>query len=292
MSLYQDEIGYREEEFSAHEEKEEKMKSVKFKEPYFKREYYFELIKGEKLEVGDFQRDIKTSLTNKIKASILTMGFSSVPVVTYDEDKRTFKVIDGQHRIMALIELLDAEVFKETLIPCLIVPSELNDCPLHLNLEQGDSIKDKCDKIYKLYQKILDERGDLKESEILTTATNGELYIIPTSLAYVDKGLSSPSLIEGYSKKFCNLIPSNESIRELYPIREEQADTIVLLEQVINQTAEGYYIKDFQLKKAILSKTTSALWGRQRKFDLDFKEAFIQICDYINETDWSFLSER
>ncbi len=243
------------------------------------------------LQIPSQQRRLRQTNLKRLQSSIEFTGFWSIPIVT--ESDNGLHVIDGQHRIEALKAFLKEKLGKEpesVKIPVLIVPSHFKNIPLHFNLEEKDDLKDKGQKIYLLYLDLLEENPDKDESEALSVATVFNPYIIPIGFAYQEFNLNSGSLIEPFAKKFMGGL--YKPLTEAVEVRRLQAKSLKDLENLILETSDAYSIKDYLLKKAILTKAIGSIWGRKRYIEESWEEALEQIKIKIMETDWSFLSKN
>lgn len=247
---------------------------MRYKEPVRKQTFEFKLVPVNELIPGKFQRDLSTGLKNKLRSSV-SHGFV-IPVICV-ETPDGLEVIDGQHRLAAL-DNPDAKV------PVIIVPKEFRERPLHLNIEKGDNIKDKCTKIYNLYIYYFQENPELEERELLPAA-RFEPSLFTLAFAYQEKGLKSPSLVETVIKKFDHVIDG--SLMYAIDLRRFRADKVVELENLVNDIAKEYGFNDFNLKKAVISKSSMALWGRQRNLGLEFEEGMDALMEKIELSDWS-----
>ncbi len=264
--------------------------SLKFKEPI--KGFHLEIkeVALSNLEIPSQQRRLRPTNLKRLESSIEFTGFWSVPIVISAGDY--YEVIDGQHRVEALKSFLKEKLGKTedaVKIPVLIVPEHFKNIPLHFNLEEKDDLKDKGQKIYLLYMDLLEECPDKDESEALNVATVFNPYLIPIGFSYQEYDLNSGSLIEPFAKKFMGSI--FKPLKEAVEIRRQQAESLKDLESLILETSDAYSIKDYLLKKAILTKSITSIWGRKRYIEEDWENALNMIKAKIIETDWSFLSK-
>ncbi len=249
---------------------------MKYKEPVKKEELEFKLVKLSDLKIHEYQRDLSSGLVSKL-ANSLWNGFIMPLIVNKD-----MEILDGQHRYIALKEKILNDENPE--VPVIVVPGTWEEIPLYLNIEKGDNVKDKCTKLYKLYMDKFMDDPSLKESE-LNPACQWQPYLWTLAFAYVEGNLPSPSLVETTIKKFDGGL--DLCLDESIDIRRSRAEKVCRLADLVNEIASENGFRDFNLKKAVLTKSTSALWGRSRTLGLEFDQAIQELEDQISMTDWS-----
>jgi len=247
-------------------------------------EIRFDLIPREKLTMSPYQRDLSSSLAKKLLDSVIH-GFI-IPVVAVERDGQ-LEVIDGQHRIAAVDKIRDS-----WLVPTIICPEDMLNLPLLLNIEKADTLKDRCTKIYNYYMDRL-KAGDQTESKVIE-ASLFQFYLMTLGFAYREKGLSSPSLVESVTKLLDGSLkqPSSEvplPLDEAVEIRRKRGEIVANLERVVNEICREEGITDYNLKRAIISRSKEKLWGRKRAVDVSFEEGMAHLTMTIMETDWSWL---
>lgn len=252
---------------------------MKYKDPVRDLEIEFKVIPSSELRVGKYQRDESSSLTKKILSSV-AYGFI-VPMIVVNIDDM-YEIIDGQHRFMAMATLRP----NGWKVPCVIVPETLVNLPLLLNIEKADTLKDKCTKIHKIYLDFL-ANGAEDEVDILAAALF-QPNIITLGFALREKDLSSPSLVESLTKLLDSSIKA--PLMEAVEIRRSRATSIANVERTVGEIADENEIRDYNLKRAILSTSKQALWGRKRTISADFEMSCAELIMKMLETDWSYLA--
>ncbi len=267
---------------------------MNYTEPVKENVFQFEMIDRDALRMGDYQRDYSSALAKKLINSI-DKGFINPLIVVQDESQPgTYEVIDGQHRLQAL-----DMVGKFAYVPAIVVPGEFKDYPLFYNIEKTDNIKDKAAKLHALYMDKM-KAGGQTEKDIIPAA-NYEGYLFTVAISFCEYGLKSPSLVEPPIKKLDKyyLVTTDEEgyrtpmpLDEAYEIRQLRASALARLEQIVNETAEDYGVRDFNLKRAIVSKSSQALWGNARKIDEEPEDALPALSEQITMMDWSWMEGR
>ena len=258
---------------------------MEYKDPIAKMSIRFELVPRDKLTLSPYQRDRSDSLAKKLLDSVIH-GFI-IPVVAVERNGH-LEVIDGQHRIAAVDKIRP----DGWIVPTLICPEKMINLPLLLNIEKADTLKDRCTKIYNFYIDQL-EAGASTEGPIIE-ASLFQPYLITLGFAYKECGLSSPSLVESVTKLLDGKLtqPGTEiplPLEEAVEVRRRRASSVAQLERLVNEICQENSITDYNLKKAIISRSKEKLWGRKRSVDVSFEEGMASLTMTIMETDWSWL---
>lgn len=254
---------------------------MEWKDPVTGSTYGLTLARIGDLSMSPYQRKLSTNLTNKLTTSV-AHGFVVPLVAVRTDDGLT--IIDGQHRLEALRALCHSD---DTLVPVLVVPPKFLHRPLLLNIEKSDDIKDKCQKVYSLY---FDPQFDtMLETDFLAFIFN-ERHLLTISIAYIELSLPSPSLVESVVK-FLDSAIKDTPVSATRQIRRDRATYVKQLSDTVDSICETYGIRDFNIKRSIVSTTKTALWGRSRKAPSDdFVSNMSDLIDAIQSRDWSGLA--
>ena len=240
----------------------------------------FTLIDRNDIINGRFQRELSKGLRSKILLSI-SHGFVVPVIVTQSGDK--FEVLDGQHRIAAMDELHGTD----WQVPAVVVPNSFLNIPLILNVEKADNIKDKCTKIHNLYMWHVENSPEKLEVE-LAQSVGFHSYLFTLAFAHKEFHLASPSLVETVTKMLDTEFFKDPLLDSL-ETRREYAKVVADIEATVNSIASENNITDFNLKRAILSRSKDRLWGRKRSVEEDFLEGFASLKLEMLGTNWSYL---
>jgi hypothetical protein len=253
---------------------------MKFKEPVKGVEIECKVVRLSELRLHRYQRDLSSGLVGKLVNSI---GYGFVnPLIVNSKGE----VLDGQHRIEALKKLTSSEDPK---VPVFVVPDSWELLPLRLNVEKTDNVKDKCTKLHKLYLDQFIENPEMSEVEL--NAASGYMPCLFTlAFSYCESGLKSPSLVETCIKKFDGII--EQPLMETITIRRLRGERVQELADLVDEIAMENGFRDFNLKKAVISKSTMQLWGRARSAGMDFDDAMSELVETIEMTDWSRFGDR
>lgn len=257
-----------------------------FTEPVRDVECRFELIDRTALVMSPYQRDLATTLVNKLLVSV-DQGFI-VPLLVVEVDGM-FEVIDGQHRLAAVDKLKGRESYS---VPCIVLPERFKERPLFFNIEKSDNIRDQATKIYNLYNHFIETAPEMNE-RALAPACGFMSYLISIAFAYKEFDISSPSLVEPPCKKLDAKDFLDNSLVDAVIVRRNRAMLIRDLENAVNQAANDYNVKDFQLKTAMVSQASQRLWGaRVRHVDQSFEDGITDLIEEIKNSDWSWMAGR
>lgn len=254
---------------------------MKFKEPVLGLPCEFRMIERSSLRNSPYQRDLSDSLISRIVDSV-DKGFLVPLIVVSVPIEDVYEIIDGQHRLGAADRHSRGETY---LLPCVIVPSHLKNLPLILNVEKADNIRDKSVKIHALYMTAVEAHPDDWTEQKLITAVGYQPYLFTMAFGYKEALIDSPSLVEPLVKKL-DKVTLEEALTITVEIRRSRGILAKAVEVVINEAAEKYGIKDFNLKKSILSQSSMELWGRKRNIGVNFQEGVEQIVEVIQSTSW------
>ena len=247
-----------------------------YKEPVHGLDIEFTILPREVLIMSPFQRPLSNGLKNKLVSSI-SHGFI-IPLVVIDSGNGLYEIIDGQHRLEGL------DVMNETgKVPCIIVPIAFKFYPMMLNIEKADAIKDKCVKIAALYSWYVEHKPESPESDMIG-AVSFQPSLFSLAMGYTTDVIPAPSLVETLANKVDNTL--DMTVAEGLPERRRRGDRLGEICSEVNRIAEEVGFRDFNLKKAVVSKTTGLLWGRKRNVDVDFDEGVDAVLGQMRESDW------
>jgi len=253
---------------------------MKFKEPVKGLDLEIKLVALNDLYLSKYQRQPSPALTNRLVSS-LDVGFIDPLLIT-----PSLEVIDGQHRIEALKKILSGDA----LIPCVVVPETLRHRPLAWNIEKVDNIKDISQKLYYLYMDV-SEWPESTEKNIGAASLYTPSYIT-LAFSFMENNLGSPSLVQGAVKKLDKEFFIQTPLTEAVDIRRSMAMKARNLEDCVYETAEEWRINDFNLKKALITKSSQAIWGRKTKLEETFDEGMEKLIEEIRDGNWSWMAGR
>jgi hypothetical protein len=259
---------------------------MQYKEPVSGTTCEFTLIPMDKLINSPYQRERSSALVRSLLKSV-AYAFISPLIVVEEEDK--YIVIDGQHRIEALMGAIQD---LKALIPCIVLPHAFKTLPLLYNIEKADNVKDKCRKVYAVYMDVVNKLGTQKDEKDARDCFLGDSALITMAFAHMEKGLASPSLVESTVRKLDKGILKDITLDGAIDIRRQYGAAVAMLEQTVNEAANVFGVTDYNLKKAMISQTSSSLWGKARSIDSPFEDGIEELIAAIDERDWSWMARR
>ena len=252
-----------------------------YNEPVQGLELEFKILPRETLIMSPFQRNLSSGLKNRLLPSI-SRGFI-IPVIVVDNGDGLFEVIDGQHRLESL------DVVNETKgVPAIIVPESFKFLPMILNVEKGDAIKDKCVKIDALYRWYAQNKPEYPESDLIG-AVGFQPSLFSLAMGHTSDVIPSPSLVETLANKIDSTLDMN--VEEGLVERVRRGGRIGEVYEEVQRIAEEVGFRDFYLKKAVVSKTTNALWGRKRNVEAEFDEGIDMVMEEMSTGNWWGLGQ-
>lgn len=266
---------------------------MEYIEPVKENEFNFKLIPRSDLKLSPYQREFSGTLVNRLVNSV-DQGFI-IPLIVIEISHGLYEIIDGQHRLGALDK---SSAKDDPEIPCIVLPSGYKDLPLFYNIEKTDNIKDKATKIHSLYLDKLDNSSTTETS--IMKAINYEPYLFTIAFSYMEYELKSPSLIESPVKKLDKDVlyhleggyRVSLSLEEAIEYRRTYARLAAQLEETVSDVANDNDIRDFNLKKSIVSQSSKQLWGNARKLSDGPQSGLENLIEQINMMDWSWLGNK
>lgn len=212
--------------------KEKLSKSLKFKDPVRGVELEFMIVPIEKLRVIEWQRKASQYHTKHLISSMERVGFTVPIIAIYDKElgNDNYLIIDGQHRYLAAKELGAKK------LPIIVVPEEFAQKMMNFNIEKELNIREKSYVALNVYQNLLNEKPQMKESDFEIIDYIERAYYITLGLAYQSQEKIAGSAFEPILKKcdiFLDLV-----LPEAYKIRETRAKKILETNQILREIVE------------------------------------------------------
>jgi hypothetical protein len=203
-----------------------------FTDPIKKQKLTFQLVPIEKLSVISFQRQPSKYHIKHLVASIERIGFIVPLVVTPASDESDkFVVIDGQHRLLAAKEVGGLKV-----LPVIVVPSQLAQLMMNLNIEKELNIREKANVSLALYREYLNRQGDYFETEPELIDAIEAAYYVTLGLAYEEDVRLNGSTFVAILKKCDEFL--EKPLSEAYNFRRSRAKTIIVVQNLLREIAE------------------------------------------------------
>ena len=225
-----------------------------------------------KIRVPSIQRELSDSLVRRLMASIDKVGFVEPVLVVESEDG--YEVINGQHRVEAAKLLGLKEVLG------IILPPELKNYIISLNVEKAPNLKDKSHQAYEIFTEHLRRNPEMEETDLELMVE--EPYYI--TVGFVIEKLQDRRF-PGYA--FEKILKKADSFLEL-PLREAQrerekrAELLLEVKEVLNKRYEELQLQNALQKEAIVVKAFQNVYGKRiRSVEDDFYTVFRRIMEEI-----------
>jgi len=213
--------------------------------------------------------------------SIEKIGF--VDPVLLIETENGLEVINGQHRV----EAAKLAGLKEVL--AIILPPEIKDYIISLNVEKAPNLKDKSHQAYEIFMEYLKKSPDMEEADLELMVE--EPYYITVGFItdrFQDKRFPGYAF-EKVLKKADNFLslPLTEAEKE----RERRARLLMEVKEVLNSRYEELQLQNALQKEAIVTKAFQNIYGKRvRTIEDDFYTVFEKLKEEIPKV--SFTEEE
>ena len=225
-----------------------------------------------KIKVPSIQRELSDSLVRRLMASIDKVGF--VEPVLLVESEEGYEVINGQHRVEAAKLLGLKEVLG------IVLPKELKNYIISLNVEKAPNLKDKSHQAYEIFTEHLKKSPDMEETELELMVE--EPYYITVGFVIdrlQDKRFPGYAFEKVLKKadSFLNL-PLSEAQKE----REKRAYLLLEAKDVLNRRYEELQLQNALQKEAIVVRAFQNVYGKRvRTVEDDFYTVFEKLMEEI-----------
>ena len=243
-----------------------------FREPLKGYELRFGIVPVAKIKVPSIQRELSDSLVKKLMASIDKVGF--VEPVLLVESEEGYEVINGQHRVEAAKLLGLREVLG------IILPPELKNFIISLNVEKAPNLKDKSHQAYEIFVEHLKSSPDMEEAELELMVE--EPYYITVGFVierFRDRRFPGYAF-EKVLKKADSFL--DLSLSEAEKEREKRAKLLLEVKEVLNRRYEELQLQNALQKEAIVVKAFQNAYGKRvRAVEDDFYTVFEKVMEEI-----------
>ena len=251
------------------------------REPLKGYEIKFGVVPVSKIRIPSIQRDLSEVLVKRLMMSIEKVGF--VDPVLLIETENGLEVINGQHRI----EAAKLAGLKEVL--AIILPAELKDYIISLNVEKAPNLKDKSHQAYEIFMDYLRKSPEMEEADLELMVE--EPYYLTVGFVidrFQDKKFPGYAFEKVLKKADSFLrVPLTEAEKE----RENRAKVLMEVRDVLNQRYEELQLQNALQKEAIVTKAFQNVYGKRvRTVEDDFYTVFEKIKEEIPKV--SFTEEE
>ena len=251
------------------------------REPLKGYEIRFGIVPVSKIRIPSIQRDLSDSLVKKLMMSIEKVGF--VDPILLIETENGLEVINGQHRL----EAAKLAGLREVL--AIILPSELKDYIISLNVEKAPNLKDKSHQAYEIFMDYLRKNPDMEEVDLELMVEEPHYLTVGFVIdRFQDKRFPGYAFEKVLRKvdEFLR-VPLSEAEKE----RERRAKLLLEVKDVLNRRYEELQLQNALQKEAIVTKAFQNIYGKRvRTVEDDFYTVFEKLKEEIPRV--SFTEEE
>jgi len=188
----------------------------------------FKMVPVDKMKVVDYQRKPSTFHVMRLVSSIEKVGFLA-PLIGVERDG-SYLILDGQHRLLAAQKL----GLKE--LPVILVPEEVVQLMMNLNIEKELNIRERSYVSLRVYEDFLKTGPQMLESEPQISEAIESIYFVTLGIGYENQERLRGKLFEGILKR-CDF-PLDQPLESAFKIRQERAQKILEANEIITETAQ------------------------------------------------------
>lgn len=229
------------------------------------------------LEVITHQRKPSPALVKHLAESIERLGFV-VPLTAVrrgPENDMRYVVIDGQHRLLAAKEAGLEE------LPVIVVPSELAERMLNLNIEKDPNIREKSSVALSVYRELVDSKPDVSEDDAQIHDAIESIHYVTLGLGYEKASRLAGSSFEPILKRCDDFLarPLSETVAE----RERRSDILSQANELVRSIVEE--LREITDVGPYVNQQVVAYANplKRRGAELSFDETFDKLTSKLHE---------
>ncbi len=203
---------------------------VAFKDPAKRRNVTFAVVPITKVDVISHQRKPSDTHVKRVIDSIERVGFLT-PLVVVEDGDDGLHIIDGQHRYLAAKELGLKRV------PVMVVPLDIANRMLALNVEKEPNIRERSAVALSIYRELVERHPTMKEDDAEVVDSVQHAHYVTLGLAYAEYGRLAGSQYESILKKCDGYL--EQPLSECLPIREGRAAKLVEAHRLVRAVSDA-----------------------------------------------------
>ena len=253
-----------------------------FNDPYGDKPQLLVEVPINMVEPTPFQRDLSEPHVRRLMEVIETVGRYLDPVILVRPKKGVYWTPNGNHRREAMLRL-----GKDKITGILIPDYSTTYQILALNTEKAHNIKEKSLEVIRMYKTIMKEEPDRNESEYAFQFE--EAPYITLGILYEEKPKFSGGAYHTFLKKVDNFL--DIPFEEAYIEREKRASILAEIDEIVQEKVARIKERGINhpfVKQFVVSRANP--FGRKRKLDVNYYEAFEMFKERLNELDVSKVS--
>lgn len=246
---------------------------INFNDPYKNLELKFDIIDVDRIVIPTIERSISEAHVKRLMESIEKVGFIE-PITLIPAEDEKYEVINGQHRFLA------AKNLGVQKLPAIILPPELKDYIIALNIEKVPTLRDKAHQAYEIFTSYLKKQPEMKETDLASMLEQGYYVTIGIIIEKMKDEKFPGYAFEKILKKVDLLL--DESLKNAMKEREKRAKVLLQAKEVLNKKYEELGFKNALYKEAIVSKAVQQIYGKHRRvISDDFHQTFEKLIKTI-----------
>jgi len=202
-----------------------------FKEPAKRRNVTFAVLPLTKLDVISHQRKPSDTHVKRVVDSIKRVGFLTPLVVVAADGGDGYHIIDGQHRFLAALDLGLKRV------PVMVVPVDVANRMLALNVEKEPNIRERSAVALSIYRSLVERHPTMSEDGAEVVDSVQQAHYVTLGLAYAESGRLAGSQYESILRKCDGFM--KEPLRETLPVREMRAAKVVEAHTLVRAVSDA-----------------------------------------------------
>lgn len=202
-----------------------------FKEPAKRRNVTFAVLPLTKLDVISHQRKPSDTHVKRVVDSIERVGFLTPLVVVAADGGDGYHIIDGQHRFLAALDLGLKRV------PVMVVPVDVANRMLALNVEKEPNIRERSAVALSIYRSLVERHPTMSEDGAEVVDSVQQAHYVTLGLAYAESGRLAGSQYESILRKCDSFM--KDPLRETLPIRELRAAKVVEAHTLVRAVSDA-----------------------------------------------------
>ena len=253
-----------------------------YKDPYGEQYQLLVELPISMVEPTPYQRDLSDPHVRRLMEVIETVGRYLDPIVIVRPEPGVYWTPNGNHRREAMYRL-GKDKITGILIPEYSVAYQI----LALNTEKAHNLKEKSLEVIRMYKAIMREEPDKYESEYAFQFE--EAPYITLGILYENKPKFSGGAYHSFLKKVDHFL--DMPFEDAYIEREKRAEVVGEVDEIVQEIVTRIKERGINhpfIKQFVVSKANP--FGRKRKLDVDFYEAFEMFKERLNEIDVSRVS--
>jgi len=248
------------------------MEMINLKEPLKGYEIKFGRVPIDRIRIPSIQRELSSSLVKRLMLSIEKVGF--VDPVLLIETENGFEVINGQHRIEA------AKLVGLNEVLAIVLPAELKDYIISLNVEKAPNLRDKSHQAYEIFMEYLKKSPDMQEIELDLMVEEPYYLTVGFIIDRFQDRRFPGYAFEKILKKADNFL--TVSLSEAEKERESRAKLLLEVKDVLNEKYEELGLSNALQKETIVTKAFKSIYGKRvRNIEDDFYTVFEKLKEEI-----------